>query len=345
MKRLQQWFLCILAVSLAMSGTAHAAGVFKDPFSEKGSGVFEDPFKDTETVPDRTPLPENQPKENNDKKEAGDRQYEMPGTYPGKTRKGNALENPRELTGSRKEKPKTTASGGETKTLIAPFGVSVGDKWQTARARVGSAGFVSLGPCGKGELFTDDPAGLCVRLLMNGNGKHVTGGSFFVSDACLADDTRLSSWAAFAEKKVPGGYELSDNAMSTAQCPNTQPLLSADDMPKFLGFITRHMDRKSVAAAIGAMGGRKTGDFSDGEGYDLSGTDVVVEYCPDGTMISIALRVNREDPSVRRLIDMMNVQRETVFYENATIRAKFRNGKVTHCEFMYDDTKKRCLVS
>lgn len=265
---------------------------------------------------------------------------------------------PQQKTASQQKQAKTSSlekTPGKSKTkeisipdTLTPFGIEIGDKWHDARSGIGSMSFYSLGNCGDGELFIDDPLKMCAMFLLSGKSKKlVSGGSFVIDKRCL-DNTKYANWASWALNKegteTAEYIEYSKNSASAMSCPNKNPTVSSKNLPKFLGFITHKMDRNMVGEAIKILGGKKTKEFSNGDSYDLNGTDIVAEFCHGkGDMLSIALRVNKPDSKVQQLIDMTNIERNTVIFDNAIIRTKRdKDGNITHMEFAFTEAKKAC---
>lgn len=229
---------------------------------------------------------------------------------------------------------------------LTPLGFEKGGDMGKARAKILASGFVSGGLCGKGEVFFREPENQCAGIVLMGE-KTITGASTFISRNCLKDDPTYEFLADFARKgqEYTEGWEISKgNAQGAKNCMRTLPVLSGGT-PKFLGVITETMSKDMVEMILKEMGATLIKRFDNGNQYRLEDSIINHEFCiPTGSLVAMSVIVGKNSPTVRKLVDKMNIRTNRREYENLSIFSEQSpSGEIQKTQFVYTKNEKKCL--
>lgn len=341
--------ILFLALTLFfMPGTLFAAD-FSDPWNDKDAG-FDDPWKENGSQPNDSPKEESQvsepvqpvPKPDSGKQMNPAGMPKMP-KMPGNSAISTPGMQKNTLPDSAKQlyNQKTVQNPG-----ITPQGHAPGTDMNSVKASLMASGFSYGGKCGDGDIYFVEPALACAAVAVRGDSRGLVGAATWVSEKCYEKNPLLfNAFASFASKgkKAGGGWENNVNYNGFKACVERGGTGNPTDIPPFLGFIRPNMTREVVDALLTGKGAKATKRYNNGVEYQYLGATVFHEFCiHNGKTIRLALRVDRENPELRNLLDDMDLISPRAKYGDVLVRMETSKGVVTKVQWQNDVEEKRC---
>lgn len=339
---------------ILLSGTAFAAG-FDDPWNDKTEGFDdpwkeqgnENPYKDSESAEQPVQQPQTQQQQPQTTVPRNQGMPKMPSapsmpkfSQGPNVRQGamsNALPDAAKKLYNQENRP---APG------IIPQGQGAGADMNSVKRSLIGSGFTYGGKCGDGDIYFIEPALSCAAVAVRGDSRGLVGAGTWVSQKCYEKNPFVFGIAmdfASKGKKTGGGWENTVNYNGFMGCVEQGGTGHITDLPPFLGLVRPTMTKEVVDALLVKDGAKVVRTYKNGVEYQHLGATIFHEFCVgDGRMIRLALRVDKENPELRRRLDDMDLIKSGARYGDVLVRTESSRGAVTKIQWQNDMAEKRC---
>lgn len=360
----------LMMMFMLIPGLSHGAG-FEDPWA-KGSG-FDDPWakKGLET-PAENKKDVQSPKTEKGKKTSGETRKSSPSpvspppiekrpAMPMPPKDGFSTPKPGDI--KTREKVKDNEKSGESRESakvsrikkeaasriprpLSPLNHTAGMPMLQARAMLQSMGLKEGGKCGNGTVYFIDPVNACVAIGVRGGARGLEGAATWVSKKCLeANPAAYMIYAGFASKgeEKGGGWENNINFPGFQECVRRSAVAGIGDLPRFLGVIHPFMPKDFLEGELLDIGAKPVKKYKNGMQYQYGGASIFYEYCPnDGKMISLGLRVDKEDPKLMKELDDMGMAFSSMRFGDILYRIERKDGRIDKLQWTNSKASSEC---